>query len=94
MALLTTLLKGFIGLLTETISACFVGEQTDQKIQTLVLKTLAAAISVNDSDACLHGSPLLKSVRVMYNIFLLSKSPTVQTIAQVSWNGFCQDFTF
>lgn len=30
--------SGLIGLMTETISSCFVSEITDQKIQTLVLK--------------------------------------------------------
>ena len=32
------LYSGLIGLMTETISSCFVSEITDQKIQTLVLK--------------------------------------------------------
>ncbi|KAJ3328391.1 guanine nucleotide exchange protein for ADP-robosylation factor [Kappamyces sp. JEL0680] len=75
--------SGLIGLVTETVANCFAGETTDEKIQMQVLRALAAAISVNDNLSCLHGSQLLKSVRVIYNIFLLSRSPGVQTIAQV-----------
>lgn len=45
---------------------------------------MTAAVLVNDVNACLHGGQLLKAVRVMYNIFLLSKSPIVQTVAQAA----------
>ncbi|KAJ3300349.1 guanine nucleotide exchange protein for ADP-robosylation factor, partial [Kappamyces sp. JEL0829] len=77
-------IQGLIGLVTETVANCFAGETTDEKIQMQVLRALAAAISVNDNLSCLHGSQLLKSVRVIYNIFLLSRSPGVQTIAQAT----------
>jgi brefeldin A-inhibited guanine nucleotide-exchange protein len=76
-----------MGILVETISSCFVGEYTDDRIQMQVIKALSAAINVDDINSALHGGLLLKAVRIIYNIFLISKSPTIQTVAQATLVG-------
>ncbi|CAJ0756135.1 23320_t:CDS:2, partial [Entrophospora sp. SA101] len=63
-----------------TICDCFVGENTDDKVQLQIIKALLAAVS--SIDIPVHHSSLLKSIRTSYNIFLLSKNPTNQTVAQ------------
>jgi brefeldin A-inhibited guanine nucleotide-exchange protein len=45
---------------------------------------MTAAICVEEKEVALHGTLLLKAVRIMYNIFLISKSPNVQTVAQAT----------
>ena len=64
----------------ETICDCFQNEATPFEIQLQILKSLLAAV-LNDK-LIVHGSGLLKAVRQVYNIFLLSKSNTNQQIAQ------------
>ena len=64
----------------ETICDCFQDEATPAEIQLQIVKSLLAAV-LNDK-IIVHGSGLLKAVRQVYNIFLLSKSPTNQQIAQ------------
>ena len=76
--------EGLVGLIIETVSSCFSGEQSDEKIQMQVIKVMAAAICVEEDRAALHGTLLLKAVRIIYNIFLLSQSAHVQTIAQAT----------
>lgn len=73
-----------IELIVESITNAFIGEQTDDKVQMQIIKAMTAAISINDFDAALHGGLLLKAVRVIYNIFLISKSSQVQTVAQAT----------
>jgi brefeldin A-inhibited guanine nucleotide-exchange protein len=73
-----------IDMIVEAITNTFIGEQTDDKIQMQIIKSMTAAISINDFDAALHGGLLLKAVRVIYNIFLISKSSQVQTVAQAT----------
>ena len=64
----------------ETICDCFQNEATPFEIQLQIIKSLLAAV-LNDK-LIVHGSGLLKAVRQVYNIFLLSKSNTNQQIAQ------------
>ncbi|KAF2479625.1 hypothetical protein BDY17DRAFT_257049 [Neohortaea acidophila] len=64
----------------DTICDCFQGEATPNEVQMQILKSLLAAI-LNDK-IVVHGAGLLKSVRLPYNIFLLSKSSANQQIAQ------------
>ena len=76
--------EGLVGLIIETVSSCFAGEHTDEKIQLQVIKVMTAAICVEEQQVALHGTLLLKAVRIMYNIFLLSRSPSIQTVAQAT----------
>ena len=64
----------------ETICDCFQNEATPFEVQLQIVKSLLAAV-LNDK-LIVHGSGLLKAVRQVYNIFLLSKSNTNQQIAQ------------
>lgn len=64
----------------DTICDCFQDEATPAEIQLQIVKSLLAAV-LNDK-VIVHGSGLLKAVRQVYNIFLLSKSPTNQQVAQ------------
>lgn len=64
----------------ETICDCFQNEATPSEIQLQIVKSLLAAV-LNDK-LIVHGSGLLKAVRQVYNIFLLSKSSTNQQVAQ------------
>lgn len=64
----------------DTICDCFQNEATPAEIQLQIVKSLLAAV-LNDK-IIVHGSGLLKAVRQIYNIFLLSKSPANQQVAQ------------
>ena len=64
----------------ETICDCFQDEATPPETQLQIVKSLLAAV-LNDQ-VIVHGQGLLKAVRQVYNIFLISKSPTTQQIAQ------------
>ena len=64
----------------ETICDCFQSEATPSEIQLQIVKSLLAAV-LNDK-LIVHGSGLLKAVRQVYNIFLLSKSNPNQQVAQ------------
>ena len=64
----------------DTICDCFQGEATPTEVQMQILKSLLVAI-LNDK-IVVHGAGLLKSVRLPYNIFLLSKNSANQQIAQ------------
>ena len=64
----------------ETICDCFQSEATPDEVQLQIVKSLLAAV-LNDK-LIVHGSGLLKAVRQVYNIFLLSKSGTNQQVAQ------------
>ena len=64
----------------DTICDCFQNEATPYEVQLQIVKSLLAAV-LNDK-LIVHGSGLLKAVRQVYNIFLLSKSNTNQQIAQ------------
>lgn len=64
----------------DTICNCFQDEATPPEIQLQIVKSLLAAV-LNDK-IIVHGAGLLKAVRQIYNIFLLSKSSANQQVAQ------------
>lgn len=64
----------------ETICECFQDEATPAEVQLQIVKSLLAAV-LNDK-FIVHGSGLLKAIRQVYNIFLLSKSSANQQVAQ------------
>lgn len=64
----------------DTICDCFQGETTPVEIQLQIVKSLLAAV-LNDK-IVVHGAGLLKAVRQVYNVFLLSKSSPNQQVAQ------------
>ena len=64
----------------ETICDCFQDEATPAEVQLQIVKSLLAAV-LNDK-FIVHGSGLLKAVRQVYNIFLLSRSSANQQVAQ------------
>ena len=64
----------------DTICDCFQDEATPAEVQLQIVKSLLAAV-LNDK-IVVHGAGLLKAVRQIYNIFLLSKSGPNQQVAQ------------
>ncbi|KAI9183149.1 guanine nucleotide exchange protein for ADP-robosylation factor [Blastocladiella emersonii ATCC 22665] len=68
----------------ELVCECNIGENTDEKVHLQVVKALLAAVS--SSLVPIHGNVLLKAVRTTWNIFLVSKSPQIQMVAQGSLN--------
>ena len=68
-------------LVTETVCDCY-NENLDDKVALQIIKALLA--SVLSTTVHVHQSSLLKAVRTVYNIFLMSKSPANQAIAQGS----------
>lgn len=72
--------KPLIARVIDTVCECFHGETTDDKVQLQIVKALLSAVL--DENATLHQTPLLKAIRQVYNIFLLSKSAGTQSIAQ------------
>ena len=64
----------------DTICDCFQDEATPAEVQLQIVKSLLAAV-LNDK-IIVHGAGLLKAVRQVYNIFLLSKTIPNQQIAQ------------
>ncbi|CAD6504656.1 BgTH12-00162 [Blumeria graminis f. sp. triticale] len=64
----------------DNICDCFQGETTAVEIQLQIVKSLLAAV-LNDK-IVVHGAGLLKAVRQVYNVFLLSKSSANQQVAQ------------
>ncbi|KAJ1592439.1 hypothetical protein NDA15_002283 [Ustilago hordei] len=68
-------------LVTETVCDCY-HENLDDKVALQIIKALLA--SILSTVVHVHQSSLLKAVRTVYNIFLMSKSPANQAIAQGS----------
>lgn len=64
----------------DTICDCFQGEATLIEVQLQIVKSLLAAV-LNDK-IVVHGAGLLKAVRQVYNVFLLSRSTANQQVAQ------------
>ena len=64
----------------DTICDCFQDEATPAEVQLQIVKSLLAAV-LNDK-IVVHGAGLLKAVRQIYNIFLISKSSANQQVAQ------------
>ncbi|KAG0187847.1 guanine nucleotide exchange protein for ADP-robosylation factor [Apophysomyces sp. BC1034] len=66
----------------DSICDCFIGEETDEKVQLQIIKALLDAVYSTSNP--LHLSALLKAVRTTYNIFLLSRNSANQNVAQVT----------
>ncbi|KAG9240854.1 hypothetical protein BJ878DRAFT_570682 [Calycina marina] len=64
----------------DTICECFQGVDTPVEVQLQIVKSLLAAV-LNDK-IVVHGAGLLKAVRQVYNVFLLSKNSANQQVAQ------------
>ncbi|CAO3687700.1 unnamed protein product [Rhizopus stolonifer] len=64
------------------ICDCFIGEETDKKVQLQIIKALLDAVYSTSNP--LHLSTLLKAVRTTYNIFLLSRNNDNQNMAQIT----------
>lgn len=73
---------GLVDAAIDTIAAAFQGEGSSEQIEIQVVRALVAAV-LNDSLPA-HGSALLKAIRQIYNIFILSLSPMNQGVAQAS----------
>ncbi|KAL0083524.1 hypothetical protein F4703DRAFT_1862480 [Phycomyces blakesleeanus] len=68
--------------MVDIICDCFIGEETDEKVQLQIIKALLDAVYSTRNP--LHQSALLKAVRTTYNIFLLSRNSANQNVAQVT----------
>ncbi|SSD59686.1 related to Protein transport protein SEC7 [Saccharomycodes ludwigii] len=68
----------------DTITDCFEGESTDQKVELQIVRCLTSCILMEDSMNMCHGQSLLKAVRTIYNIFIFSLSSSNQGIAQAA----------
>ena len=64
----------------DTICDCFQGETTHLEIELQIVKSLLGAV-LNDK-VVVHGAGLLKAVRQVYNVFLLSRDGANQQVAQ------------
>ena len=64
----------------DTICDCFQDEATPPEVQLQIVKSLLAAVL--DDKIIVHGAGLLKAIRQVYNIFLLSRSVQNQHVAQ------------
>ncbi|CAK7217622.1 guanine nucleotide exchange protein for ADP-robosylation factor [Sporothrix bragantina] len=64
----------------DTICDCFQGDTTPPEIQLQIVKSLLAAV-LNDK-IVVHGAGLLKAIRQVYNVFLLSRNAPNQQVAQ------------
>ncbi|CAK7265697.1 guanine nucleotide exchange protein for ADP-robosylation factor [Sporothrix epigloea] len=64
----------------DTICDCFQGDTTPPEVQLQIVKSLLAAV-LNDK-IVVHGAGLLKAIRQVYNIFLLSRNASNQQVAQ------------
>ena len=64
----------------DTICDCFQDEATPPEVQLQIVKSLLAAVL--DDKIIVHGAGLLKAIRQVYNIFLLSRSTQNQHVAQ------------
>lgn len=69
----------------DTISDCFQGEGTDEKIELQIVRALSNCILTEDySSSLCHGASLLKAIRTIYNIFIFSLNSSNQGIAQAT----------
>lgn len=68
----------------DTIADCFLGEGTNEKVELQIIRALSSCILVEDSIYLCHGASLLKAIRTVYNIFVMSLSASNQGIAQAT----------
>ena len=71
--------------LIDSICNCFaLGDQTDVRVQLQIVKALGSAVQTAHPNPILHSTLLLKAVRSVYTLFLLSKNANVQVLAQTT----------
>ncbi|CAI4058360.1 hypothetical protein SKDZ_04G3830 [Saccharomyces kudriavzevii ZP591] len=68
----------------DTISACFQGEGTDERVELQIVRALSSCILEEDSSSLCHGASLLKAIRTIYNVFVFSLNASNQGIAQAT----------
>lgn len=68
-------------LVVETVCECF-EDQLDERVGVQIVKALLACVL--STSIRVHQSSLLHSVRTVYNVFLVSRTPATQAIAQGS----------
>ncbi|CAR28895.1 hypothetical protein ZYGR_0U02530 [Zygosaccharomyces rouxii] len=69
----------------DTISDCFQGEGTDERVELQIVRALSNCILTEDPSSSLcHGASLLKAIRTIYNIFIFSLNSSNQGIAQAT----------
>ena len=68
----------------DTISDCFQGEGTDDRVELQIVRALSSCILEEDSSSLCHGASLLKAIRTIYNVFVFSLNPSNQGIAQAT----------
>ena len=68
-------------LVVETVCECF-EDQLDERIGVQIVKALLACVL--STSIRVHQSSLLHAVRTVYNVFLVSRTPATQAIAQGS----------
>ncbi|KAL6945231.1 hypothetical protein ACO0QE_002680 [Hanseniaspora vineae] len=68
----------------DTITDCFEGEVTDQKVELQIIRCLTSCILMEDTLNMCHGQSLLKAIRTIYNIFIFSLNSSNQTVAQAT----------
>jgi brefeldin A-inhibited guanine nucleotide-exchange protein len=68
-----------VDLVANTITACHT-ESTPETVSLQIVKALLSLVL--SSTTLVHHSSLLKAVRTVYNVFLLSTDPVNQTVAQ------------
>lgn len=68
-------------LITHTITLCY-SESSPPNVALQVVKALMAIVLSTDPGMLVHQSSLLKAVRTVYNVFLLSNDTNNQVVAQ------------
>lgn len=71
-----------VNLVVDSICRSFVGDSTDEGVQLQIIKALLTAVSSNI--CAIHEGHLLKAVRTVYNIYLISKNLVNQTTAKAT----------
>lgn len=66
----------------KTVCDCFNGEKTDPRVELQIIKALMSAV-LND-EIVAHGATLLKAIRQVYTIFVVSSSTSNQTTTQAT----------
>lgn len=66
----------------KTVCDCFNGEKTDPRVELQIIKALMAAIL--NEEIVAHGATLLKAIRQVYTIFVVSSFTNNQTTAQAT----------
>ncbi|KAJ2734898.1 guanine nucleotide exchange protein for ADP-robosylation factor, partial [Coemansia sp. BCRC 34962] len=76
----TSAFTGIADRLVAAVAMCFQGESTADAVQLQIVKALFALIS--SERLHVRQSSMLATIRTAYNVFVLAKSPSNQTIAQ------------